>query len=43
MSASGGDPTMAWDNFGRLFVAHLTNAGPVGVGVSLDGGATFAK
>ncbi len=35
------DPTLAWDNFGNLFVTYLGNANTIVTLLSTDGGLTF--
>jgi Ca2+-binding RTX toxin-like protein len=35
------DPTLAWDEFGNLFVSYLGGAGPSVIAISTDGGATI--
>jgi hypothetical protein len=42
LTASIGDPTVAFDNFGNLFLGHLTspNVGTQ-IGLSINGGASF--
>lgn len=36
------DPTLAWDNFGNLFVTYLGDANTIVTLLSTDGGATFS-
>lgn len=37
------DPTLAWDNFGNLFITYLGNSGTIETLLSTDGGATFTN
>jgi hypothetical protein len=37
------DPSLAWDNFGNLFITYLGNANTVETILSTDGGATFTN
>ncbi|HMJ46924.1 MAG TPA: sialidase family protein, partial [Ferruginibacter sp.] len=37
------DPTLAWDNFGNLFIVYLGNTNTVETLLSTDGGATFTS
>jgi hypothetical protein len=42
LSASIGDPSVSYDNFGNLFIGHLTSGTVFAqVGLSTNGGATF--
>jgi hypothetical protein len=37
------DPTLAWDNFGNLFIGYLGNNNTVEIILSTDGGQTFTN
>jgi hypothetical protein len=40
LAVTNGDPSVAWDNFGNLFIAYLV-PGAIQVNLSTDGGATI--
>jgi Bacterial Ig-like domain (group 3) len=41
--ASAGDPTLAWDTFGNLFITYIGTASTIQTLLSTDGGSTFTN
>ncbi len=42
LTSSDGDPCVCFDNFGNLFLSHLTSALAAQIGLSTNGGTTFS-